>query len=103
MSTKAVYSTSSWRRLPRNGPCAVAELLGTECGGLIARHHVVPLSLGGHDLGRTVQVCAKHHPMLEALARRAWGVREWKRCPHHHRTREAREACEKRLNGTEGV
>lgn len=89
------YNTRSWRELPRDS-CAVAELLGVEdCLGAIHLHHVHPLALGGDFGARTVPACARHHPMLEALARRAF---RWQRCPHPHRTREAREACERRLN-----
>ncbi len=97
MSIAPVYQTASWRGLPRSS-CAIHELLGTECGGSIARHHVRPLSAGGDPDGRTVQVCARHHPSLEALARRVWRERVWKTCPHHHQTRESREACERKLN-----
>lgn len=69
-----------------------------ECSGPVHLHHVHPLSAGGDAFGRTVEVCRRHHPMLEALARRVYGEPEWKTCPHQHRTREAREACERRLN-----
>lgn len=97
--TTTPYNTTRWRDLPRNGFCEVGTLLGTECEGPLHRHHVHPLSAGGEQFGRTVLVCLRHHPSLEALARRVWGEREWKTCPHPHRTREAREACERRLNG----
>lgn len=91
------YYTSRWRGLERER-CEVAELLGGECAGPIHRHHVVPMSLGGDADGETVEVCERHHPMLEALARKVHKLPEHKICPHHHRTREAREACERRLN-----
>lgn len=93
------YNTSKWRSLPRDGVCAVGELLGAECEGKLALHHVHPLSAGGDDFGQTVLVCARHHPMLEALARRVYGQQEWKTCKHHHTSRASREACERRLNG----
>ena len=96
MSTFSYYK-SSWRNLPRSR-CAAAELLGGECAGPIGRHHLHPISLGGDPEGETVEACARHHPMLEALARKIHGLPEWKRCPHTHRSREAREACETRLN-----
>jgi hypothetical protein len=92
-----VYDQATFRRLPRER-CAVHELLGDECAGPIHRHHVYPLSHGGEDDGRTVSVCAHHHPSLEALARRVYGEREPRRCPHRHVTAEARERCEARLN-----
>jgi hypothetical protein len=97
MST-SIYHTSRWRGLPRTGPCAAAELLGGECFGPIHRHHVHPVSLGGDPDGETIMVCKRHHPMLEALARKIHGLPEWKRCPHTHRSAAAREACEARLN-----
>lgn len=93
-----IYDTAAFRALPRER-CAVHELLGGECSGPIARHHVWPVELGGDPHGRTVESCARHHPMLEALARRVYGLREPRRCPHRHVTREARERCEARLNG----
>lgn len=100
MSTQTPYNTTRWRDLPRNGFCEVGRLLGTECDdGPLHRHHVQPLSAGGEDFGRTVLVCKRHHPSLEALARRVWNEPKWKTCPHHHTTRESREACERKLNG----
>ena len=90
------YDTAAWRRLPRE-TCAVAELFGTECAGPIALHHVRPLRFGGIE-ERTVSCCARHHPALEALARRVHGQRELRRCRHRHVTREARIECERRLN-----
>jgi hypothetical protein len=89
--------TRRWRALPRER-CAVFELIGGACSGPISLHHIIPLSAGGDDDGPVVQVCQAHHPMLEALCRRVYRPVEPRRCPHHHRTREAREACERRLN-----
>lgn len=97
MATTIPYYKSRWRKLPRSR-CAAAELLGGECTGTIHRHHVHPMSLGGEIGGETIEVCQKHHPMIEALARKIHGLPEWKRCPHIHRSRESREACEQRLN-----
>lgn len=99
MATGTIYSTRYWRELDRSGPCAAAELLGGECAGPIERHHVHPISLGGAPEGDTIQLCRRHHPMVEALARRIHGLEEWKRCPHQHRSLESRELCERRLNG----
>ena len=90
-----IYDTAAFRALPRER-CAVYELLGGECSGPIGRHHVRPLRYAAD--GRTVEVCAVHHPMLEALARRIHGEREYRRCTHRHVTPEAREACERKLN-----
>jgi hypothetical protein len=89
-----IYDKAAWRAQPRER-CVVHELIGGECRGPVALHHVHHLSFGGDDDGRTVPVCSRHHPMVEALARR---VHHWRRCPHQHRTPEAREACERRLN-----
>lgn len=86
-----------WRALPRER-CAVFELIGGECAGPIHRHHLMPVSEGGWEDGVTVQVCQRHHPMLEALARRVHNPPLWRRCRHRHRTLEAREQCERRLN-----
>lgn len=92
-----IYDKASFRALPRER-CAVWELIGGECSGPIAHHHVYPVSLGGAESGRTVESCAAHHPMLEALARRVYGAPRYRRCPHRHVTPEARERCEARLN-----
>lgn len=92
-----IYDRAFFRALPREG-CIVHELFGTECAGEIGRHHVHPISLGGPEDGPTVPSCARHHPMLEALARRVYGTPEYRRCPHAHRTLEGRMACERRLN-----
>lgn len=92
-----IYDTARFRALPRDS-CAVYELLGGECAGDVAHHHVHPLALGGDDDGRTVSVCARHHAFLEPLARKVYGTPERRRCPHFHPTQAGREACERRLN-----
>lgn len=91
------YDTAAFRALPRER-CAVHELLGGECAGVVARHHVHPMSLGGAESGRTVPVCARHHGYLEAIARRVYGAPRWRTCPHKHVTPEAKERCEAKLN-----
>lgn len=75
--------------------CALADLLPDECSSVLHSHHVTPVSAGGAIDGPQVWVCSRHHPMLESLARR---VLRYRRCGHMHRSREAREACERRLN-----
>ena len=75
--------------------CALSELVPGECSGRLHEHHVMPISAGGDPNGKTVLLCQRHHPMVEALARR---ILRWRRCPHVHRSPEAREACERRLN-----
>ncbi len=92
-----VYDKAWFRALPRDA-CVIQELLGGNCSGPIAHHHVEPLNLGGADDGRTVPVCASHHPMLEALARRVHGSQQPRTCPHFHATAEGRAACERKLN-----
>lgn len=91
--------TREWRELPRDGDCVVAFLFGEAagpCAGVMHRHHVVPGST------RSVQVCASHHPRLEAALRHLLEpVVRRRRCPHPpgtHRYPGAREACERRLN-----
>jgi hypothetical protein len=42
-----------------------------------------------------VECCASHHPQLHMVLRR---LSRWRACPHKHRTREARELCERRRN-----
>lgn len=97
MSHTEIYNTRSWRSLPRDY-CAVSYLFGGAagpCSGLIHHHHVDPED----PRSRTVQVCASHHPRIHAALRHLGGSeRAWKRCPHRHRTPEARHACERRLN-----
>lgn len=92
-----IYDTAEFRALPRER-CVVHDLIGGECAGPIGRHHVWPIELGGDPRGRTIESCARHHPMLEALARRVYSIPEYRRCPHVHPTLEGRLACERRLN-----
>ncbi len=92
---KTVYDRRSWRNLPRDY-CIVEHLLGAAagpCSGLIHHHHVDPTDEGS----RTVQVCAGHHSRVHAALRGLSAPERRRRCPHHHRTREGREACERRL------
>lgn len=93
---KTVYSSRTWRELPRDGPCAAEFLFGEAagpCRGLIHRHHVRP----GDPDSRSFQACASHHPMIEAFLRRLLRPRR-RRCGHFHFYPGAREACERRLN-----
>jgi len=94
---RTAYDRASWRELPRDGDCAVAFLLGGvvgSCHGLMHRHHVDP----DDPDSRSFQVCAGHHPRLQSLLRSLDRGPRRRRCPHPHRTPEAREACERRLN-----
>lgn len=105
----AIYDTLKWRvvrsrTLARDGSsCTVAGLLGGACSPILHVHHIEPVADGGapFDLDNLATVCARHHPMWEALrrgivARRSAPAAEVY-CPHHHRSREAREICERRL------
>lgn len=95
MEHRSVYNRQRWRELPRTR-CFVSVLLGPTagpCRGAIHRHHVDPEDPGS----RTVEVCAAHHTRLHTVLRGLSSVR-WRRCPHRHRTLEARQACERRLN-----
>ena len=99
---RTAYDRASWRELPRSGDCAISFLFGDAvgpCGGLIHRHHVDP----DDSDSRSFQVCARHHPRVQAALRRLVSPRPWRRCPHEHRTREGREACERRLNATQSL
>jgi hypothetical protein len=98
----SVYHTSAWRELPRDGDCAVSFLFGPAvgpCRGLTHRHHVDDED----PTSRSFQVCASHHPSLQAALRVLKRHEEpsWRRCPHRpgtHRYPHAREACEAALN-----
>lgn len=106
-----IYSTLRWRvtrrrAIERDGSrCTVSRLLGGSCApGPLHVHHIVPISEGGpeYDLDNVGTACAAHHPMWESLrrilVRRMLGEDERPvRCPHQHRSREAREVCERRL------
>lgn len=92
---REAYSSREWRDLPRDGECVVAFLFGLRagrCSGPIHRHHVDPPD------ERSVQVCRRHHPKLEAALRHLDDGPAWRRCTHEHRYPGAREACERRLN-----
>lgn len=81
--------------------CTVSRLLGGPCKGTLHVHHIVAIQDGGapYDLDNLGTACAAHHPKWEALrralARSHEGLRP--RCPHRHRSREARRICETRL------
>lgn len=102
-----LMETESWdairaRVLERDGSrCSVGRLLGGACSHTLHVHHLIPRDEGGTDEDENLlTACAVHHPMLEAMRRFVLDRREnhWKRCRRQHRTREAREACERRLN-----
>lgn len=113
---KNVYNDPRWKRareaaLLRDGNrCTVARFFGESCKGMLHVHHIVPLGDGGHpfDLENLGTVCARHHVQWEAL--RSEVVRSLSddlahriRCPHTHRSREAREQCERRMARRRGL
>lgn len=102
----SLYNTSRWRAASararrRDGDrCTVSRLLGGSCSGRLHAHHVVRPEDGGalYELDNLGTACAGHHPRWEAL-RRALERRhvDRPRCPHAHRSEEARRICEERL------
>ena len=97
MTHTAVYNQKSWRDLPRDY-CIAHELLGGAvgpCNGLIHHHHVQP----DDPASRTVQCCQIHHNKIHAILRGLNTHPRWRTCAHRHTSREARESCERRLNG----
>jgi hypothetical protein len=93
---RAAYQTARWRSLPRDR-CTVEFLFGPAagpCHGLIHRHHVDP----DDPESRSLEVCAVHHPTLQAALQRLTRPAERRRCGHRHRYDHARRECEARLN-----
>lgn len=105
----SIYNTLRWRKtsaraIARDGHrCTVARLLGGPCSGRLHAHHIEPVREGGapFDLDNVGTACASHHPQWEALRRTIVGRRRHDpkpaRCPHQHRSAEARRICEARL------
>lgn len=104
-----IYNTLFWRIIrerafERDGNrCTVSRLLGGDCSpGPLHAHHIVAVDEGGSpfDLDNVGTTCAAHHPVWESLRRLL--VRRMMqpepRCRHYHRTREAREICERRMS-----
>lgn len=108
-----LYDTLLWRtaaaRAKRRDAnrCTVARLLGGSCRGSLHAHHIVRPEDGGamFDLENLGTVCAAHHPKWEALRRRLSGdrVEAPVRCPHRHRSAEARAICERRMARERGL
>lgn len=57
------------------------------------------------DVDNLGTVCAAHHPKWEALRRHLTGERDEPlvRCPHRHRSAEARAICERRMARERGL
>lgn len=97
------YTTREWREarervLERDRfTCQAGRLAGGPCHPTLDVHHVVPVEHGGalYDTANLVTLCHAHHPMVEALRRRAG---RWRSCTHHHPYPGGRAACERRLN-----
>jgi len=89
------------RILERDQRRCNGRFLGGRCSPILDVHHIHPREEGGSDDEDNLMVlCHRHHPMLEAIRRQILKRREpeWKRCPHRHRSPEARLLCERRLN-----
>ncbi len=104
----SLYNTLRWRiarnrALERDGHrCTVSRLLGGPCApGPLHAHHIVPVEEGGplFDVDNLGTTCSAHHSQWESLRRILARRRRAPapRCPHQHRTVEAREICERRL------
>jgi hypothetical protein len=108
-----IYNTSLWRAVSSRAKrrderrCTVAKLLGGPCKGDLHAHHIVPVADGGaaYDLDNVGTTCAAHHPQWESLrrilVRRQLAAQP--RCPHQHRSAEARRICEERLARTRAI
>lgn len=105
---ETIYNDLRWqltrsRALARDGNrCTVSRLLGGECSaGPLHAHHIMAIADGGapFDVDNVGTTCAAHHPMWEALRRLLVErmLAPPPRCPHRHRSREARAECERRL------
>jgi hypothetical protein len=95
MATR-IYDNSRWDSareevLARDGNCVLSWL--GPCSGRLHVHHVSYDD--PYNAEKLVAVCEGHHPSADRLRRHS---NKWKRCTHHHPTREGREACERRLN-----
>lgn len=99
------YNSPEWiavrdRVRARGGnACSVGRLLGGDCSATLAVHHIAPRSERPDlalDEANLRTVCVRHHPTWESL-RRVLRARIAPRCPHRHRYREGRIACERAL------
>ena len=107
METQKFYNSREWAecrervRERDGGRCVLAWLLGNPCSGPLHVHHIEPI-VERPDIAleesNCVSSCEAHHPMLEGLRRFLRAKRGPRRCPHDHRTRAGREACERSLN-----
>lgn len=95
------WSAARTRILARDADrCTVARLIGGPCHARLDVHHLIPVEEGGapYDDDNLVTVCARHHPMLEALRRWLLRRRQIRPCRHRHRYDHARREClERRL------
>lgn len=96
-----LYNLPAWRRLrkrvlERDAEVCLLHRFGG-CDGPLHVHHT-DRTADPLDEDRLVSVCAHHHPMLEAVQRRAQKP-EWKTCNHRHPYSIGKRECERRLNG----
>lgn len=109
-----LYGTLRWRNVRAqaiardDGRCTVSRLLGGPCSHEpLHAHHIIAVAEGGavYDLENVATTCEVHHPMWESL-RRVLVTRLLApppRCPHQHRSAEARRQCEARLARRRGA
>lgn len=85
--------------LERDQGCVVARLIADNCcDGVLHVHHIIPVRERpdlADDPTNGVVVCRRHHPTLESIRR---VLAKQRTCTHKHVSREAREACERKLN-----
>jgi hypothetical protein len=96
---RQLWETARAIVLDRDGHrCTVSRLLGGRCHGRLHVHHIDPEG-APYDEDNLGSVCAAHHPRWEALRREIVSSRrrDLPRCPHTHRSIEARRLCEAQL------
>jgi len=100
-----LWSIARGRALRRDGSrCTVSRLLGGDCTPTLHVHHLVRPEHGGsrYALDNLGTTCSAHHPVWEAVRRSIVERRGLEhdprpRCPHQHRSAEARRQCEARM------
>lgn len=116
MSETSFRNSAAWKQLRGQAlrrdaeRCTISRLLGGTCSARLHVHHLIPVSEGGPelpDLDGLITVCSACHPRLEAFRRAVMHSRtkilKSVRCPHTHRSAEARQLCERRLARQRGL
>jgi 5-methylcytosine-specific restriction endonuclease McrA len=105
------YDTPEWRsfaeriRVRDDRRCTVGRFLGGACHGPLHVNHIRPrreypeLAFDEDNVGT---VCARHHPMWEALVR-AILTRRLPPCRHNHPYPQGRLECERRRARERGL